>query len=483
MTEKKKELGKKILVILAFACGALTFDKISNYFLNLGNLKVVGAMLALSLFGLGIYFRKKMQASFFQILSYYMVVVLFGIYVFYTLLNPVLKETTMFSSLKMSLTEMNSFLSIFSLTYGVTQLFGGYILSRFKLFGYTAMMVLGALSIFGQTMFINSSSCVVSRLLSGVFLSVSGIIVSYYPAKFWPKENINFLINSIIFLGVKLACIGANVAFLVAQKNPMSWKTILTQNSLIMGGVAIVFAFFVLFFGKPVNEQIIEKKHQKNEGSILGEFFGLLFKDKKIILACIFCAGTVMQFYFFRFSGYLVELMSSFFPGESAAAAMNLFNSSNTYALLFGPMLLALISVESVLLLFSSVQILSIIPLLFFAKSSAMVILFAAVGMGFGMAAHTFPPILFGVKYGEKRSAGLLFALLNFFPMFLGSYVGQKVGMYLAQKSWIASGATMSQGKALISGQDVMFSIKCIFPASALAFIIAIYLFVTRKQK
>jgi MFS family permease len=480
MEKKTESTFSKIFKILIFASGVLIFDKISEGFLAKGQLKFVGAMLGASFIGLGIYFKKKMNANLFQILSYYLVVFLFGSYVFYTLLNPVLKITTMFKDLGMSISGVSSFLTIFSLTYGITQLFGGYILSKFKLFGYTAMMIFGSFCIFGQTI---SQDPFLFRLASGIFLSVSGIVVSFYPAKFWPKENLNFLINSIIFLGVKVACIGSNIAFLQAQKNPTMWKTLLTQNSFLMGGLSIAFVVFVMLFGKPVNEETEEKNSSIKKGeSIIGEFLKLLVKDKRIIFACLFCAGTVMNFYFFRFSGYLVELLKSYFPGENDASAMNLFNVSNAYALLFGPMLLALISVESVLLIFSGIQFFALIPLLFFAKTNVLVVLVAFSSMGFGMAAHTFPPILFGRDYGEKKSAGLLFAILNFFPMFIGSYIGQKLGIYFAKKSWIATGSKMIDNQQIISGDNVIFAIKCLFPSAILAFLISIYLFIVRKK-
>jgi histone H1/5 len=485
--EKKDGIASKILRIALLLGGILSIEKIADYFIAQQNFLVAGGIYGLSVIGLGIYFKLKMNASMFQVSSYIMVVIVFGLYILYTMFNPLFKESTMFQDLSLTPTNLEAVLSIFSLTYGCAQLFGGYILSKFKLYGYGAMIILGGIFIILQGSSATFSSMYNYRVAAGIFLSVSGIVISYYPATFWKKDHLNFVINSLLFVSIKLASVANEICFSYVKTNPNTWRFLLKNIGITIIAMSVIFVLFVSIFGKQsAASNVVESKSEISSGgdSILKEFFTILVTNKKIILLCLVHATAVMSFYFFRCSGYLVELLAGYYPQHAdSAAAINLLNSASAYMMLIGSMLLAFISAEALIFVLCAIHVFSMVGLVFFAKSSLIVIMIAAIGSTCGWASHGFPPMIVGKELGHKKSCGMLFGALNISAMLIGSYVGQRIGMYYTRKAWESSGSIMKEGKMLFSGDNVIYGTKPLVIAAVIAAIAALIVWKFLKRE
>jgi len=463
MSEIKNRFSlRKVISIFAVVVSAILIEVVLKKLSH--NLLLSGLFGISILTGFSVYLRKCLKASIFQIISYNFITILMANYMFYTMLSSTFRASTMFIELSSNPSQISGILTVCSLSYGISQMLGGYVIGRFGVMGYIVMTILASLSIFLQGSALTNNSLYFFRIMCGILLSITGVISSFYSSRFWDIKYINIIGTSILFFAFKIAAVFSDIAFksiqTVADGPGLNWRCFFRFISFLNILICIAFlVYFVIFSPKKVQEtQKKVKEEVKEKESILGEFFQLLKNDRRILAYCFSNACAVMIFYFFRGSGFLVDLTQNLFPSLDKNILMVLLDNSSAYALIIFPMLVGIFCMES--LVFLLALICFSCTTLFIFSPSILTAKLLALGATCGFATHFFPNMILAKDHGDKPSAGLMYAILNMFTMFIGAFCGQKIGISIVNREWVKSGSLLIDGRQFISPGNIIVAIK-----------------------
>lgn len=461
--------SKAFLIIIGiFTIGVI--ELLFNMFSH--NTFVLFGVISTSVAGFSFLLKKKFNANLFQLLSYNLVLVLFIIYMIYSMLNPLLRSSSLFFDIKASEIQIESILTIFSFSYGAFQMFGGYVLSKFKMYGFVLLTILAGLSIMAQAFSLDYNSFFLMRLVSGIGFSAMGILLGYYSTQYWESKHINLIITSLIFFMCKISAVVFDVLYIHNLKS----QVLLKYLGLITIIVVILLLIILKIFEIQKEGKKSENKDQK-EISVMEDFKKLLYEDPLVLLYCLLSTFTVVLFYYIRNSGYIIDLVKDFYPNiKNSGAVLSFGNNILGYFLIIFPMLNSFMCFQSIIALLCILQFIAVALFIFFAKSSILYVYILVIGSICGYTAHILPGILLGQKHSNRPSSGLMFAILNLFAMFFGGFGGSKLGIYLTNSRKISS-------SSFINGNNVLYSVKILAILIFAALVISIYCFILKFQK
>lgn len=424
-------MKRKIITVVSLVAGAFLSEMVFNYFLSKQMTYGVISFLVLGCLGFGIFLKKIQKASLFQVLSFFLVCALFGIYILYTMLNPAFRNSGIFDLLKLNdgqITGPFGFLAIFSLVYGLSQPIGGYLLGKFKLKGYVVAMILVSLALLLQSFTTSSTLFLGSRIAAGAFFSVAGIVISFYPVTFWEKSKLNLVINSIIFIALKSADISNNIISAKVAENPMLMQPVIKYLSITIFTLSVIFLVFI----STKKDNKVEV--QKTEQNALQDFLNIVKKDSSAAILFFTQATSCILFYSFRISGCLSDFSKISFPSLDPSNSTNIMNSVSSYAIIMAAILLNLMSLKGLILVALGIQAVSLAIFLAFGATYSSALSVMAIGASIGWIVQSFIPMIFGEKYGDRPSIGLIFGLLNISAMFVGGYLFPVLAMNITSK-------------------------------------------------
>jgi MFS family permease len=431
------------------------------------------------IFFLTIYLKIKLKANNFQIFSYFLITSYFSIYTFYIVSQPFLRNLHFFDRFLMTNEEINSFISIFGLSFAFFQIFGGFIMDKFNFKGSSFMIIIGSILIYGQNFIQHKDLLIILRFFIGLFLSINGVIHLFYSSKFWKKEQTNFVLNSIIFCSIKIASI--LLLFLLKYQNIFSWKNFFTTTSFSMIGISIIiFLFFEFFEQKHLNN---EQKKEIAFKDLSKSFFQVILSDWRVSSLAVFSSFVAMNFFYIRSSGNFVDFSRDFFPNINENFANNLLNISSAYFILMTSFFVSFINLELLIFCISLISFCSSIILIFFAQKFFIAFVIGILGISLEAAAQMIPFYIIERDYKNNKALSAIFGFVNFFAMLFGVFGGQKLGNYFIQNSVKNAVKITGEKHLFLSGANVLFVFKSLFFSVAISFLISFFLWRTKKRK
>ena len=390
--------------------------------------------------------------------------------------------------------QYSTFSSNFSLGYGFTQLFSGYLLGRFGSIIISIFAILVGFVLIGMG-FINSFTylCIL-RFLLGIYCSAASVGMGLFFSSYWS-------LNLFIPLYMAASFLGLNVASTVTYLSSISFNSVFTWKVLLISlGIIAVLTGILQFIFKPqkdeqlneeskkevVNEEIVEsslndenEKITENslnnenekiiENSSSNESDGLSFTEIKnaisdplIIAMFLFVLGSVPLFYVLN-DGWFSLLH------KDHTFLVLILNKGSGYAFLSVPFILYFFSTHLLMLLFSIAQIIGIF-LIFLFPGSWQIISGATILINLGYCSHIFPTLWYGSNH-KGSIVPFIMGLFNFGVMFLGCFLPQKFMGILVD---YLSGTNL---------EKFMFILKMLSVPAIITLICSIYIYIKLSNK
>ncbi len=488
--------------------------KDSLYFISISSIVVFGSLF--------IYFLKN-NVSFRSIISQYFLHIYILTYLVIRMSISTFREPIM-DEFMLNTKQFAQFSSFFALGYGGFQLLSGYLMSLIGLRGIGFLAIGAGLCCatlsFCKTFYI----LLIGRFILGIFCSGGVCGLGYFinatlPAKLF---SITYTLPLSMLLGIfNIINNYLNIAF---KKKLIEWRFLMK----ILGFIAIIIGiiFLISIIGLKINnynkdqsvdsnndvEQFnkniklnedkntelnvklnkdkntklnIKLNREKNTELNIEPNFGLsaliksLVTDIRLIALCLYSATCTWLMYPFQ-DGYSAFILQEYFPqipdflGTSSASLA--FGCGVLLTFIFS----SLVGLELSMLIFSIVQIFSVILFFIFGKSSLTILLLCIQGFTLGGVGQVLAPMVVG-KYYKGNKTAFYFGALNCSAMLFGAALSQLISGYVIHYSW-KTHSTVHNGTTQYLAKDVFMMVKVFTIPTILALLCALFLFI-KKQK
>ena len=389
--------------------------------------------------------------------------------------------------------------SAFSITYGICQPIGGFLLDKLGIKYLSPILLLGAaLGTYGFSNYSDPSIAIYLRYFIGACFAVSSTGANKYISMFWAK-HFTVLVN-LLPISMCLAAAVASSGFIKNIMINMGWRSFLKTYSIV--GVVLSIALFGIFFmiiksNKKKNhihmEDIVEKiKHidevveeavEEIEEKTVSVFSGIkeLVFMPGFILVSLFsvaissAAYTLME----GWGNTLLGLKFLNLSENSLALPATINMVGNAFGFLYN-IYADRFSIKKQMLIYAIIGLISLGAIVFI-DLSFIGFLVCCFFLGFTCGAQNIG-FVFLQKNLSTKYLGLGFGVLNFLCMFFGCALVQKIAGALLdflKNSAIKSGVIAYEGYRLI---DLLNMFKFLFVPALIA-LVAVLLFKEKKNK
>lgn len=467
---------KKILNIMPYIAMAVILECLFVLAHNSENrIMYSGLLLATCFIGLIVYFKRNPKIRNIDILSLITTISYIILYLTIRFTTEHIKLPIM-QEFGVGEIQWDQFASYFSLGYGLSQLFIGFILQYIGIAAIPICAIIVGLCYFllsGQILY---EKALLLRLLAGVFCAAGQVGFGFYLVKYW-KRYFNVLFNLGVFIGIKVGATIGSIASKPLESGSMIWRELIKYIGFGMCGAGVLMGIvyiFVFFYDikrnnkedyPQVSEDNIINTEETNENTENQPSIWSSILNIKSLLLFLISWLVVIPYY-----GLQTGLLS--YIGTDA---FNMLNAS-ALSLLFMPFIKMIFGRSLSMIVLSGCQIIGLFTMVFISHSPA-VITFALITMGLSAQTHCLPPIIVGETYNTNCVAAM-FGILNFCAMLLGCSITQKyMGTIIELIKVKIFGGFGTQAEHLF------FLLKILIIPSVIAFILTIIYKYVDKSK
>lgn len=412
---------KKVIKILPFIILAGLIECLFILAKNSSNgLMYSGILLLVFFIGLIVYFKKTPNIRNIDIISLIVTISYIMLYLTIRFTTEHIKLPIM-KEFMVNEIQWDQFASYFSLGYGLTQLFIGFVL---QYVGIAAIpicaMTVGFLYFLlsGQMVY---DKAVLLRFLTGVFCAAGQVGFGFYLVKYW-RKYFNILFNIGVFIGIKAGGTIGVLAGNYLKSDLLSWRELIKYIGFGMIGAGILMLIVYIFVF------IKDRQHNKQKQETIEVTEDTINVEPKTntttsTAKTIFSAKSMI---FFLISWLVVIPYYGLQTGllEYIGTNAYLIVNASGLSLLFMPFVKMIFGSSRGMIILSFCQILGLF-IICFVSQSPMAMTFGLTTIGISAQVHCLPPIIVGETYETNHTASM-FGILNFCAMLLGCSITQK---------------------------------------------------------
>ncbi len=468
---------KKVLNIMPYIALAVILECL--FFLaskSSSTIMYSGLLLITCFAGLIIYFKRNPKIRNIDILSLITTISYIILYLTIRFTTEYVKLPIM-NEFAVSEIQWDKFASYFSLGYGFSQLFIGFILQYIGIAAIPICAMIVGICYFllsGQVIY---DQALLLRFIAGIFCAAGQVGFGFYLVKYW-KRYFNVLFNLGVFIGIKVGATIGSMAHKPLDSGVIIWRDLIKYIGFGMCGASVLMGIVYIFvFIKDKNKKSNHEDHPHvSEDNIINTEDDSMTNEanQPSVISSILSTKSMVLFLI----SWLVVIpyygLQTGILGYIGTDAFSMLNAS-ALSLLFMPFIKMIFGRSLSMILLSVCQIVGLL-IIAFVSHSPMAITFALITMGLSAQTHCMPPIIVGETY-NTNCAAVMFGILNFCAMLLGCSITQKyVGTIIELIKTKIFGGLGTQSEHLF------FLLKILIIPSIIAFILTIiYRFIDKS--